>query len=152
MFEMSEDARAKQLAKYSDMVPEPLNRQFSHRVSKDEAISRKEERLKMRATLFPEGNGENIFTLILTQIYSAWVLNTNKVLSHTKKHTYLYIFFFCFLHSLLFVLIAKKQDELQSNLDKQAVTGPPAAKKKVPHCATCQKPKKGHSKAKCRPK
>ena len=37
------------------MIPDPLNRQFDNRVSKAEAILRKDERNKLTTQLFPAG-------------------------------------------------------------------------------------------------
>jgi len=55
LFSLPQEALANKLQKYEAMVPEPLNRQFPDRVSKEDAISRKEERNKIRTHLFPAG-------------------------------------------------------------------------------------------------
>lgn len=48
------------------MIPDPLNRQFNNRVSKAEAILRKDERNKLTTQLFPAGKG--IFIYMFCQI------------------------------------------------------------------------------------
>ena len=55
LFSMSADACGQRLMKYEAMIPEPLNRQFPNRETKDEAVNRKQQRNKLRAQLFPEG-------------------------------------------------------------------------------------------------
>lgn len=45
------------LQKYTGMIPDPLNRQFNIRVSKPEAIARKDERNKLTTQLFPADYG-----------------------------------------------------------------------------------------------
>ena len=57
MFSQSAKYRIEILQKYKAMIPDPLNRQFDNRVSKAEAILRKDERNKLTTQLFPAGNG-----------------------------------------------------------------------------------------------
>ncbi len=56
MFSQSTKDYSKILEKYLAKIPDPLNRQFDDRVSKAEAISRKDERNKLTTKLFPAGN------------------------------------------------------------------------------------------------
>ena len=41
---------------YKDAIPEPLNRQFTNRVSKLDALKNYQERKARVSTLFPEGS------------------------------------------------------------------------------------------------
>lgn len=56
MFSTTKVEHAQKLQKYMALVPEPMNRKFEQRVSKQEAVERKEARTQLRTKLFPEGN------------------------------------------------------------------------------------------------
>ena len=55
MFSQSAKDRLKILEKYQAKILDPLDRQFDDRVSKAEAVCRKDERNKLRTDLFPAG-------------------------------------------------------------------------------------------------
>ena len=55
LFSMTKQERDNIRAKYKAKVPDPLNRQFPERASKDKAIKPHEARKELRTELFPSG-------------------------------------------------------------------------------------------------
>ena len=55
LFSMTKQERDNIRAKYKAKVPDPLNRQFPERASKDKAIKRHEACKELRTELFPSG-------------------------------------------------------------------------------------------------
>ena len=55
LFSMTKQERDNIRAKYKAKIPDPLNRQFPERASKDKAIRRYEARNELWTELFPSG-------------------------------------------------------------------------------------------------
>ena len=55
LFSMTKQERDNIRAKYKAKIPDPLNRQFPERTSKDTAIRRHEAHKELRTELFPSG-------------------------------------------------------------------------------------------------
>lgn len=55
LFSLPVQTMSSVMARYNENVPEPLNRQFPERLSRDEAIENQRGRKRARTELFPSG-------------------------------------------------------------------------------------------------
>lgn len=55
LFSLPVQTRSTVMARYNEKVPEPLNRQFPERLSREEAIEHQKGRKRARTELFPSG-------------------------------------------------------------------------------------------------
>lgn len=140
MLHTPQESLASTFRAYKSGAPEPLNRQFTERATRTDAIQRQSERHQLSTTLFPSG-------IYIYFIFGNWGRSRSSP-CHSLLDPFCMKLNFCFPFALL--LSAEEQGQLKRTLvEKENEAASRKKARRSPRCAKCGESKRGHPRNYC---